>query len=143
MKITSADVLEDIRRKAVQKLAVREESNKTVQETACGLEKGTPHMQILCCGGTGCKASDSAKIVENFRASLSAHGVADKVEVVVPGCFGFCEKGPIVKIIPDNTFYTSVHPKKSSQNTSSAARRSNASCTRIPARALPSATPST
>ena len=107
MKITSADVLEDIRRKAVEKLAVREESNRTVQETACGLEKGTPHMQILCCGGTGCKASDSAKIVENFRASLTAHGVADKVEVVVPGCFGFCEKGPIVKIIPDNTFYTS------------------------------------
>jgi NADH-quinone oxidoreductase subunit F/NADP-reducing hydrogenase subunit HndC len=111
MKITSAAELEDIRRKAVQTLALREESNKVVQETACGLEKGTPHMQILCCGGTGCKASDSAKIVENFRASLAAHGVADKVEVIVPGCFGFCEKGPIVKIIPDNTFYTSVRPE--------------------------------
>ena len=111
MRITSAAELEDIRRKAVQALALREESNKALQENACGLEKGTPHMQILCCGGTGCKASDSAKIVENFRASLAAHGVADKVEVVVPGCFGFCEKGPIVKIIPDNTFYTSVHPE--------------------------------
>ena len=110
MKITSAAQLEDLRRKAAQELAFREESNKVVQETACGLENGTPHMQILCCGGTGCKASESAKIVENFRASLAAHGVADKVEVVVPGCFGFCEKGPIVKIIPDNTFYTSVHP---------------------------------
>ena len=111
MRITSAAELEDIRRKAVQALALREESNKVVQETACGLEKGTPHMQILCCGGTGCKASDSARIVENFRASLTAHGVADKVEVVVPGCFGFCEKGPIIKIIPDNTFYTSVRPE--------------------------------
>ena len=110
MKITSADVLEDIRRKAIKELAVREESNTTTQESACGLEKGTPHMQILCCGGTGCKASESATIVENFRASLKAHGVADKVDVVVPGCFGFCEKGPIVKIVPDNTFYTSVRP---------------------------------
>ena len=26
------------------------------------------------------------------------------------GCFGFCEKGPIVKILPDNTFYTEVKP---------------------------------
>ena len=24
------------------------------------------------------------------------------------GCFGFCEKGPIVKVLPDNTFYTEV-----------------------------------
>jgi len=110
MRITSAAQLEDLRRKAAQELAFREESNKVLQETACGLDKGTTHMQILCCGGTGCKASESGKIVENFRASLAAHGVADKVEVIVPGCFGFCEKGPIVKIIPDNTFYTSVHP---------------------------------
>lgn len=110
MKITSADILENIRREAVKALAVREESNQVVRETACGLEKGTPHMQILCCGGTGCKASESATIVENFRACLAAHGVSDQVEVVVPGCFGFCEKGPIVKIVPDNTFYTSVRP---------------------------------
>jgi NADH:ubiquinone oxidoreductase subunit F (NADH-binding)/(2Fe-2S) ferredoxin len=26
------------------------------------------------------------------------------------GCFGFCEKGPIVKVLPDNTFYTEVKP---------------------------------
>ena len=110
MKITSAAQLEELRRKAAQELAFREESNKALQATACGLEKGTPHMQILCCGGTGCKASESARIVDNFRNSLVAHGVADKVEVIVPGCFGFCEKGPIVKIIPDNTFYTSVRP---------------------------------
>ena len=110
MKINSPDALESIRREAAAALAVREESNRVVVEHADGLEKGTPHMQILCCGGTGCKASESAKIVDSFRASLEAHGVADKVEVLVPGCFGFCEKGPIVKIIPDNTFYTSVRP---------------------------------
>ena len=111
MKITSADALEAIRCEAVKALRLREESNVSASEAACGLDKGTPHMQILCCGGTGCKASESAKIVENFRSSLEQHGVADKVEVVVPGCFGFCEKGPIVKIVPDNTFYTSVRPE--------------------------------
>ncbi len=110
MKITSADALESIRREAIQALSVREASNTSVTEIACGLDKGTPHMQILCCGGTGCKASESAKIVDNFHAALKEHGIADKVEVIVPGCFGFCEKGPIVKIIPDNTFYTSVRP---------------------------------
>ena len=110
MIINSPDALESLRRKAAASLAVREESNRISTEHADGLEKGTPHMQILCCGGTGCKASESARIVEQFRAALKEHGIADKVDVIVPGCFGFCEKGPIVKIVPDNTFYTSVRP---------------------------------
>ena len=32
------------------------------------------------------------------------------MDIITTGCFGFCEKGPIVKIIPDNTFYTQVVP---------------------------------
>ena len=110
MKIKSADALDGIRRKAAKALSVREANKRAGTIAPCGLETGTPHIQILCCGGTGCKASESAKIVENFHASLQAHGITDKVDVVVTGCFGFCEKGPIVKIMPDNTFYTSVRP---------------------------------
>ena len=30
--------------------------------------------------------------------------------VVTTGCFGFCEKGPIVKVLPDNIFYVEVKP---------------------------------
>ncbi|MBR5018464.1 MAG: NADH-quinone oxidoreductase subunit NuoF [Bacteroidales bacterium] len=108
MKIKSADALEGIRRKAAKALSVRETSKRVGAMKTSGLEQGTPHIQILCCGGTGCKASESAKIVETFKASIAAHGITDKVDVVVTGCFGFCEKGPIVKIMPDNTFYTSV-----------------------------------
>ena len=111
MKISSAEALESIRLEAARALQLREESNRSSSELSCGLEKGTAHMQILCCGGTGCKASESAKIVENLRASLKEHGIEDRVDVIVPGCFGFCEKGPIVKIVPDNTFYTSVKPE--------------------------------
>ena len=37
------------------------------------------------------------------------------VEVVRTGCFGFCEKGPIVKILPDNTFYTQVKPEDAAE----------------------------
>lgn len=34
----------------------------------------------------------------------------DDVEVIQVGCFGFCEKGPIVKILPSATFYVQVTP---------------------------------
>lgn len=68
-------------------------------------------MYILVCGGTGCQSSDSPKIIENLESALTARGLEDDVKVIRTGCFGFCEKGPIVKILPDNTFYTQVKPE--------------------------------
>ncbi len=68
-------------------------------------------MHILVCGGTGCRASQSEQIVENLNAELKNLGLENDAQVVTTGCFGFCEKGPIVKIIPDNTFYTQVTPE--------------------------------
>ncbi|HPR33989.1 MAG TPA: NAD(P)H-dependent oxidoreductase subunit E, partial [Prolixibacteraceae bacterium] len=65
---------------------------------------------ILVCGGTGCRASQSDQIVKDFKAELEYRGLEDEVNVVATGCFGFCEKGPIVKIVPDNTFYVQVAP---------------------------------
>lgn len=69
------------------------------------------NMHILVCGGTGCRASLSDSIVENLKSELKGQGLDDFAQVVATGCFGFCEKGPIVKIIPDNTFYTEVKPE--------------------------------
>jgi NADP-reducing hydrogenase subunit HndC len=68
-------------------------------------------MHILVCGGTGCTASLSDKIAKNLKDNLADKGLENDVQVVLTGCFGFCEKGPIVKIMPDNTFYTEVKPE--------------------------------
>ncbi|MBE0652725.1 MAG: NADH-quinone oxidoreductase subunit NuoF, partial [Bacteroidales bacterium] len=68
-------------------------------------------MHLLVCGGTGCRASASDAIVENLKNELSQQGLDETVQVIMTGCFGFCEKGPIVKVMPDNTFYTEVRPE--------------------------------
>jgi len=68
-------------------------------------------MHLLVCGGTGCHASESDAIVWNLRDELEAKGLSEKVQVILTGCFGFCEKGPIVKVMPDNTFYVKVKPE--------------------------------
>ncbi len=68
-------------------------------------------MHLLVCGGTGCRASASDAIVENLKTELEAKGLSDTVQVIMTGCFGFCEKGPIVKVSPDNTFYVQVKPE--------------------------------
>ena len=111
MKILSIHDLQIIRKRAEHHLSLREESNEKVSEKCCGLASGTAHLQILICGGTGCKASSSQGITENLQKAIERNGITDKVDVITVGCFGFCEKGPIIKIIPDNTFYTQVTPE--------------------------------
>lgn len=72
-------------------------------------------MHLLVCGGTGCRASESVDIVNNLKEEIRKVGLENDVEVVVTGCFGFCERGPIVKVVPDNTFYTRVRPEDAAE----------------------------
>lgn len=66
---------------------------------------------ILVCGGTGCHSSQSNVIAERLNEIIADKHLENDVKVVASGCFGFCEKGPIVKIMPDNTFYVGVKPE--------------------------------
>ena len=66
---------------------------------------------ILVCGGTGCHASRSEKIVSEFERLVAENKLQDSVKVSITGCFGFCEKGPIVKVFPENVFYVQVTPE--------------------------------
>jgi len=66
---------------------------------------------ILVCGGTGCESSHSDEIYRNLIKEAEALGVSHDVQVVKTGCFGFCEKGPIVKVLPSESFYVQVKPE--------------------------------
>ena len=68
-------------------------------------------MHLLVCGGTGCISSDSEHVITKFNEELSNANMAEEVQVVKTGCFGFCEQGPIVKVYPDNVFYVKVSPE--------------------------------
>jgi NADP-reducing hydrogenase subunit HndC len=67
-------------------------------------------IHLLICGGTGCKAAESDEIKRQLKHWIEEVGLEDEAQVVFTGCFGFCEKGPIVKVLPDNTFYVGVTP---------------------------------
>jgi len=67
-------------------------------------------MHLLVCGGTGCKAAESDEIKRLLKQWIDEVGMEDEAQVVFTGCFGFCEKGPIIKVLPDNTFYVNVAP---------------------------------
>ena len=111
MKVMTTEDLKAVKAGASKRLLLREQGDRTTDGLCHGLGPGTEHLQVLICGGTGCKASSSATICEKIREKLKEKGIDNQVDVVTTGCFGFCEKGPVVKIIPDNTFYTQVKPE--------------------------------
>lgn len=63
---------------------------------------------VLVCGGTGCLSSKSQQIVTRFNEVLNELGLNKEIQVIMTGCFGFCEKGPIVIVYPDEVFYSKV-----------------------------------
>ena len=99
-KIESFNELKDFSNKLKPILHMRENHTKENPEKR----------EILVCGGTGCTSSDSMQLIENLRNEIKKAGLEDTAEVHLTGCFGFCAKGPIAKVYPDNVFYTQVNP---------------------------------
>lgn len=65
----------------------------------------------LVCGGTGCEAGKADAIYHSLRSAAELNGIGDDVQIVKTGCFGLCEKGPIVKVLPEEAFYVEVKPE--------------------------------
>ena len=103
-KITNLEQLNDIKEAEQKYMHLRLQGN-------IELTDDDQYMNILCCAGTGCTAGESAKLIERLNKLLEEHELEDKVRVIKTGCFGFCQKGPIVAIFPDRVFYTHVKPE--------------------------------
>ncbi len=66
---------------------------------------------LMICGATGCLASGSQSVEEALRTELKKHGIKDRFRVVMSGCPGFCEVGPIMVVYPDEVFYCRLKPQ--------------------------------
>lgn len=93
-----------------EQLKQKYEEYKSLVEVRADLDYDGDQKFILVCGGTGCVSSKSLQIVENFQNLIKEYGLENKVRASISGCFGFCEKGPIVKVFPENVFYVQVTP---------------------------------
>jgi len=66
---------------------------------------------ITLCSGTGCRAYGSEGVATAFKQEIKRQGLAAEIDVRTTGCHGFCEKGTLVVIKPENTFYQRVNVK--------------------------------
>ncbi|MBI4700827.1 MAG: NADH-quinone oxidoreductase subunit NuoF [Deltaproteobacteria bacterium] len=66
--------------------------------------------RISVCAGTGCLASGAAEVVGTVKTELVRAGLAGSVGCRGTGCHGFCERGPLIVVEPEEICYVQVKP---------------------------------
>jgi bidirectional [NiFe] hydrogenase diaphorase subunit len=79
-----------------------------LQEIAEQEKKRQKSIRVHCCTSTGCQAANSVGVRRNLENAVEETGLSDRVEVVGVGCMGFCGRGPLVQIDPENLLYEEV-----------------------------------
>ncbi|HUO78208.1 MAG TPA: NADH-quinone oxidoreductase subunit NuoF [Thermodesulfovibrionales bacterium] len=64
-------------------------------------------INLLLCGGTGCRATKSAAVRDSFEEELKKRGITDTA-ITLTGCKGFCANGPTLVVDPGGYFYQKV-----------------------------------
>ena len=88
---------------AIRKLGSPQELEARKQSLISGRQSDKPCITICC--GTGCQAYGGVKVVDAFRHEIEEQGLREKVDILTTGCHGFCERGPLIVIRPENILY--------------------------------------
>ena len=76
------------------------------------LSKKDPNKpRISICAGLSCLGLANKLVINAVKEEIGKQSLEDKVDVVTTGCHGFCEKGPIVVIYPEEICYLQVKPE--------------------------------
>ena len=71
---------------------------------------------IAVCTGTGCLALGATGVVTALKDEIRKKGLGTEVlDLRETGCPGFCERGPIIVIYPEEICYVQVQPKDAAE----------------------------
>ncbi|MCL2766248.1 MAG: (2Fe-2S) ferredoxin domain-containing protein, partial [Peptococcaceae bacterium] len=65
---------------------------------------------VSICAGAGCVATGANEVIAAFKEEISKQGLEAEVDSKGTGCPGFCERGPVVVIYPEEICYLQVAP---------------------------------
>ena len=66
---------------------------------------------ITLCSGSACQATGSGDVAVSLEAELEKQGLSDAVDIRKTGCHGYCERGPIIVIHPEEICYFQITPE--------------------------------
>jgi len=90
------------------RMSTREDLERARRLVLAGRDPDAPCVTV--CGGTGCLASGAGKVVAAFEHEIESRGLSADVAFRSTGCHGYCERGPIVVVEPEETCYLRVKP---------------------------------
>lgn len=73
---------------------------------------GTYKHLALVCYGAGCVSANCGEVRDALADELEKQGLTDDIGLIETGCIGTCAVGPIVYILPDETYYTEMDGEK-------------------------------
>ena len=80
------------------------------------LSKRDPNKRcITICSGTGCHAYGSKKVNAAFAEEIKKQRLKAEVDIRRTGCHGFCERGTLVVIYPEEICYVNVQPEDAAE----------------------------
>ncbi len=65
----------------------------------------------MICAGTGCVANGSLKVKDALETEIIKRSLQNEIKIVLTGCNGFCAKGPVMVVYPEDIFYQQVKPE--------------------------------
>jgi len=66
---------------------------------------------ITLCSGSACHATGSVEVAASIEEEINKQGLSGEVDVRKTGCHGFCERGPIIVIHPEEICYFQITPE--------------------------------
>ena len=73
------------------------------------LAKRNPNKhRITLCSGSACLATGSQDVARAIEDEIKKQGLENEVDVMKTGCHGFCERGPIAVIHPEEICYVNI-----------------------------------
>ncbi|MBE0649191.1 MAG: 4Fe-4S binding protein [Bacteroidales bacterium] len=66
---------------------------------------------VSICAGAGCLASGASEVIAAFKSEIENQKIAASVDIKGTGCPGFCERGPVVVMYPEEICYLQVKPE--------------------------------
>ena len=66
---------------------------------------------VLVCAGAGCVSSDCQIVADTMQAEINRLGLGDEIGIIMTGCMGSCNLGPVAAVVPEGVFYQRLTPE--------------------------------
>jgi (2Fe-2S) ferredoxin len=72
----------------------------------------TPACVLYVCCGSKCRKRGGKHLFKQLKNSVKERSLKRKIQVIKTGCTDRCKMGPVVAVMPENTWHTEVDEQK-------------------------------